>query len=134
MSSKKHELTNIELFEEDGQYYLKLNYIIEDDYKIEEVIIPKVRLPFNKNVFPEITYSREDRDPIMYGIREESYIKTGCNNTLELRKCKIPETYNDIFYLVKIIDEKHKEMTVAEIEKALGYKVKIIAEKGKTKA
>lgn len=125
----KHELTNIELFEENGCYYLKLKYRLEREHCVEELEIPKAKLPFNKNVYPSVTYSECSCDPINDPRREESYLRTGFNNSLELRKGNVAEAKN-VYCVVRTIEEKYTEMTVEEIEKKLGYKIKIVSEKG----
>ena len=127
-NERKHELKDIQLFEEDGQYYLKLKYIIEDEHSVKELEIPKAILPFNKNIYPAITcmdgYTR--RSAVW---QEECRLHTigGNDGALELRK-GTTSVWDDVFYTVKTIKEKHKEMTLAEIEKKLGYKIKIVAE------
>ena len=131
-NDKKHELTNIELFEENGQYYLKLKYILEDDFKKEEVEIPKARLPFNKNIFPELTINTGRGGPFDPDYTE-ALVHTGYGNSIKLQRGEIPDTPGEVFYVVRTIEKKHKEMTVAEIEKELGYKIKIIADKKEKK-
>lgn len=123
----KHELKNIELFEEDGQYYLKLKYIVEHEHRTEEIEIPKARVPFNKKAPIELTQSVEacDIHDHFNFPRQECYLHTGYNNSLELKPGNTSEA-SHAFYIVKTIKEKAKEMTLDEIEKKLGHKVKII--------
>jgi hypothetical protein len=136
ISDKKHQLKHITLFDEDGQYYLRLVYRIEDESSIKELEIPKVRLPFSKNAFPELKSiyfpepGLEHFDfPTVCIPQKECKLKTGFNNTLEV--CKAPSLHTGgmkVFYSEKTIEEKRKEMTIAEIEKKLGHKIKIIGE------
>ena len=116
----KFELKDIQLYEEDGQYYLRLKYLHEDDHKVEEIEIPKARLPFNKKVKPDLSYSS-------FTHLEEAYISTGYNNSLELKPMETSEA-NHVFWTGKVLKYKPKEMTISEIEKKLGYKIKIVAE------
>lgn len=127
-NERKHELKDIQLFEENGQYYLKLKYIIEDEHRVEELEIPKAILPFNKNIFPTIT-NVAGRSSICGCWPDECTLRTigGNDGILELRK-GTTSMWSNVFYHVKTIKEKHKEMTLAEIEKKLGYKIKIVAE------
>lgn len=121
-NERKHELKNIELFEENGQYYLKLKYILEDEHSVRELEIPKVRIPVNKFTYPNISHSRCCGHEIHY-----LYIDEDWNQCLDILPGETSEA-NHVFYTEKIIEEKRKEMTVAEIEKKLGYKIKIVSE------
>lgn len=122
---QKHELKNIELYEEDNDYYLRLKYILEDDYKIQELEIPKVWIPFCKDGNPILNHSFNPRS-----IRGECKLVTGYECELELKPHKDPRK-DCIFYTYTILKEKPQEMTLAEIEEKLGYKVKIVSEDGK---
>ena len=128
-NEKTHKLTNIELVEDDGQYYLSVEYLIEDENRIEKVTIPRVEVPFNSKTFPEFkeTYDEECWEISTFGQRiacpPRTYwtIKTGYGNTAKISRL------NGISYTVEIIKEKEHEMTIEEIEKKLGYKVKIVS-------
>lgn len=118
----KHELKNIELFEEKGQYYLKLKYIIEDERRIKELEFPKVGIPFNKNVYPNV-------DTHWSYANRSCSLRAGCYGveSLPILPGETSEA-NHVYYTEKTIKEKQTEMTIAEIEKKLGYKIKIVAE------
>lgn len=116
---EKHELKDIQLFEENGQYYLKLKYIIENDHRVEELEIPKVCLRFNKNFYPNLNYRRD-----AYKYQEECDLCTGFGS-MKVLPGETSEA-NHVFYTVKLIEEKPVEMSVSEIEKKLGYKIKIV--------
>lgn len=123
-NKKTHKLTHIELVEEDGQYYLSVEYLIEDDNRIEKLTIPRVVLPFNSKFMPDVTMGRDlayfaNNIPLY---REEQYfIKTGFYEKLEIEKV------NGVCFILQTIKEKEHEMTIEEIEKKLGYKVKIVS-------
>jgi hypothetical protein len=127
---KKHELKNIELFEEKGQYYLKLKYLLEDDHAVEELEIPRVEIPFNANHYPELISYEE-----LGGCRITSPTRAcrlNVGSSLKELPLHLDKTSSSsgfrVFYTVNTIKEKRKEMTVSEIEKMLGYKIKIVAE------
>jgi len=126
MMNAKSELKDIQFYEENGQYYLRLKYILEDDYRIEELEIPKVRIPFYKDGYPIVNYSYHPD----WNRKEECYLLTGPEPGLDVMSGETSEA-NHAFYTRKILKEKPKEMTLAEIEKKLGYKVKIVSEDGK---
>lgn len=109
----KVNLTSIELQHDDEHgYYLSVRYRIEDDSHIEDVYIPKVSLPINKH---RVSVSFLDDGhrfcDIGFGLRE------------------IFKTDNGLCIYTRIIEEKTHEMTLDEIEKKLGYKVKIVNSK-----
>lgn len=120
-NEKKHELKDIQLFEENGQYYLKLKYILEDEYRIKELEIPKVKITVNKYTYPHINFIRQTIGDPIYDLY------AGYGDCLPMLPGETSEA-NHVYFTEKIIEEKHKEMTIAEIEKKLGYKIKIVSE------
>lgn len=127
-NERKHELKDIQLFEENGQYYLKLKYVIENEHHVKELEIPKVEIPVNANVYPHIDYTRDiyGNKYIGHHLNEKCELYVGYGN-LKMLPGETLEA-NHVYYTEKTIKEKHKEMTLAEIEKKLGYKIKIVAE------
>ena len=123
--SKKHELKDIQLYEENGQYYLRLKYIIEDDHKIEELEIPKVVIPVNSHALPHLNYECN------YSGAEHCELCAGGGcDSIRVFKGDTSEA-NHVYYTTKTIKEKSIELTLSEIEKKLGYKIKIISEESK---
>lgn len=120
-NERRHELKNIELFEEAGQYYLKLKYILEDEHSVRELEIPKVKIQVNKNLYPHINCISQTIGDSIYDLY------AGYGDCLPILPGETAEA-NHVYYTEKIIKEKRKEMTVAEIEKKLGYKIKIVSE------
>lgn len=122
MMITKTRLEKLELHEEildkktDSRcYYLSATYIRETDAKIERITIPKIDLP--------VAYSTEP------------------NFSMELTNCSMPSALIDIgfgdliiqeidgkFYTCETIKEKTVDMTVAEIEKQLGRKIRIVGD------
>lgn len=134
-NERKHELKDILLFEEDGQYYLKLKYIIEDEHSVKELEIPRVVLPFTDG-FPIVKRDFDYKEYDVYYDKVGRLVELPCMNLCTLSTCGTKLNLSkgntrlskDVFFTERIIKEKHKEMTLAEIEKKLGYKIKIVAE------
>lgn len=127
MSKNNAELTNIVPFKEKDRWYLTLIYEYEDKIGKHTVVIPKAEIPFVQTCVPylnsQIPFSRSQC------AFEHPYIR--CNDSMPLyeaacglaneRGVKTPACYFDI-----ITEYTSREMTLDEIEKELGYKVKII--------
>lgn len=118
----KAELVNIIPFKEGKSWYLELIYEYENHKGKHTVIIPKAALPFSQEGLPPITNLEAPEGT-------HSYIscncvmplyKSGCTLATE-RGVKDPGDYFDI-----VTEFKPREMTINEIEKELGYKVRII--------
>lgn len=120
------KLYDIIPFKEDESWYLKLIYKYEDEYGKHSVVIPKAAIPFAQRKLPPITsltsYPHVDflERPYIECNSSMPLYKNQCNLALE-RGIKRSDCYFDI-----ITDFTPKEMTLDEIEKELGYKVKII--------
>ena len=126
---KNHaELTSITPFKEDDRWYLKLVYKYEDKKGKHIVVIPKATVPVSQGVIPLINTP----DPYYSNNQfasERPYIR--CDDSMSLyegtsdlaskRGVETPACYFDI-----ITEYASREMTLDEIEKELGYKVKII--------
>ena len=115
----KSKLKDLELLwdPDHKEYYLKAKYEIEDDYRVTEHIFPHIVLPIT-NDFMVI-----GGDTLYCGF-----------GALGLRsdKAYIPGTDGKIIespHIIRIIEEKTQEMTIEEIEKKLGYKIKIVGDK-----
>lgn len=104
---------------EDGKVYLKLSYTYEGEDGTHEVTFPKIDLGFYTEQIPSI----ENHLP--------SYVRIdNCyGNSFELHDVKMPEYDFPIYSLDKLIKPAVKEMTLEEIEKKLGYPVKIVNKK-----
>lgn len=123
MNDSYAELVDIIPFKEDGRWYFKLIYKYEDDRGKHTVGIPKAATPFSQIRVPYVNFKRS-----------EPYIE--CNDLMFL--------YDSTFELAAEKGVKHngcyfdiiteyaaKEMTLDEIEKELGYKVKIVNKEDK---
>ena len=121
------ELASIIPFTEDKRWYLKLIYTYEDKKGKHTVVIPKAAIPFKQRGLPSISRLYPKFSSCCNVLLEHSYIN--CNDSMELYVCglasergiKEPSCCFDI-----ITEYAPREMTLDEIEKELGYKVKVI--------
>ena len=128
MSKNNVELTGITPFKENDCWYLKLIYKYEDKVGKHTVVIPKAAVPFTQGCVPYV-HSQIPYFPNSQFALDHPYIN--CNDSMTLyesicglaseRGAKTPACYFDI-----ITEYASREMTLDEIEKELGYKVKII--------
>ena len=130
MTINNVELSDIIPFKEDKYWYLRLIYNYEDEKGKHTVVIPKAAIPFTQGSLP-IIKSTPSYDKCLF---ECPYIDCSdsmavydsvCGLAIE-RGVKEPSCYFDI-----ITEYIAKEMTLEEIEKELGYKVKIVNRENK---
>jgi hypothetical protein len=112
---EKVELKDVKLIKNKYGYCLDLTYRVEDDKEIREFNIPSLRLPIDENRFvirnEHSEYYNNYFADIGFGLRR-MFGTDGCDRN----PC----------YTIKTIETKTKEMTLDEIEKKLGHKVKIV--------
>lgn len=128
MNRNNAELSSIIPFKKDGFWYLNLTYKYEDEKGNKHtVIIPKAAIPFQQRGLPYISrlqpYSQSrslSELPYINCIDSMPLHDSICDLAIE-RGVKEPGCYFDI-----ITEYASREMTLDEIEKELGYKVKII--------
>lgn len=132
----KKEIKNARLYKEhDGKYYIDLRYTEEDDRKITETHIPKLHIALESgninpfNIFNSDRIAETGADYVLgyHAFRMYEGVSTFRTEDGEL------ELYENVLFTEKVIEEKVQEMTLSEIEKKLGYKVKIVSEKGENK-
>lgn len=130
------KLANIIPFIEDKCWYLKLIYKYEDKNGRHTVVIPKAAIPFEQRGLPSISRLY----PYCYKLLERPYINChkflehpyiNCNDSMLLYEsvCDLASErgIKEPNYCFDIITEYAlREMTLDEIEKELGYKVKVI--------
>lgn len=104
---------------EDGKIYLKLSYTYEGNDGTHEVIFPKIDLGFYTEQIPSI----ENHLPL-YARIDNCY-----GDSFTLRDAETPGYRTQVCYFDKLIKPAVKEMTLEEIEKKLGYSVKIVNKK-----
>ena len=115
------ELASITPFKENGYWYLKLVYKYENKMGKHTVVIPKTSLPFPQLTLPNID-GRGPCNTNHYMICSDMIAlhSSACDLAIE-RGVTEHSCYFDI-----ITEYSTREMTLDEIEKELGYKVKII--------
>ena len=113
---EKAELKDVKLIKKNNSYYLDLTYRVEDDKEVREFNIPCLHLPINNGRFRII---HEHNLP--YYNRYLADIGFGETRMLGADACECGSCYT-----IKTIETKTKEMTLEEIEKKLGHKVKIV--------
>ena len=127
MNRNNAELSSIVPFKENGFWYLKLVYKYEDEKGNKHTaIIPKAAIPFQQRGLPYISrlqpYSQRSLSELPY---------INCIDSMPLHDSicdlAIERGFKEPSYCFDIITEyASREMTLDEIEKELGYKVKII--------
>ena len=119
---EKQELKKAELWrdEDTGQYFFRLEYLCEDDAEIYRLIFPKVEtgIPLMQ---PHLAYD-------YFMLSGEDITKIAFNLCDEEGHIAYPDKNGNWFYR-EIVSVKTHEMTMEEIEKELGYKIKIISKK-----
>lgn len=121
-NKEKWTLKDVKLVEEDGKYYLTTKYDLETDTDIREVTVDRVPLPLDYR--PVISEECEDlwSDNRCVAMPPTHFVSIGYG------KMRIPER-KEPFYFEKVKLEKVQELTLEEIEKRLGFKVKVVSEK-----
>lgn len=120
--NKNVVLKERKVFEEDNRLYLKLVYEYEDEHGVYELIIPKLYLEIRTDYLPIINHD------LNYYINRCSNIYILLRDDVAVRKNGVTLTAEKAAYVINTLKEKPKEMTIAEIEKKLGYKVKLVSE------
>ena len=133
-SDVKTTLNSAELIEEGGQYYISAKYTVESEHTVKEIIVPRIKIPFchyeNTGVSIEHnTYYPPFLTDYRYCTPRVTYsINTGLGK-LDLACGKIPGYDGEHYFIEKIIKEKKVDLTIEEIEKKLGYKIRVVGEK-----
>ena len=125
--NKKIELISVFPYREEDNWFFRLIYQVEDSKngEIKDIIIPKCANPFSEKYLElnhrEIPLDNYNIEPILT-----------CRLINEYCKLPVLLAYDDsikgskpYFYGETIIKPATKEMTLKDIEKELGYKVRI---------
>ena len=128
MGKNHAELYSITPFKENDHWYLKLIYKYENKQGKHTVVIPKADVPFAQTCVPyvnsQIPYFPNSQfaldRPYIHCVNSMPLYEATCDLVIE-RGSEEPACYFDI-----ITEYASREMTLDEIEKELGYKVKII--------
>ena len=119
---EKQELKKAELWrdEDTGQYFFRLEYLCEDDAEVYRLIFPKVEtgIPIMQ---PHLAFD--------YSMFSDRHMTKIAFNLFDVEgHIAYPDKNGNWFYR-EIVSVKTHEMTMEEIEKKLGYKIKIISKK-----
>lgn len=119
-------LKKANIFREGDEWFMHLEYEYEDNRGKHLVILPKVDFPFSLED-PNIEFCN-CMDTL--GLEESAFIEI--SESLNLHKGNVtdPLTNKTInaFYTDIIVEPKIHDLTLDEIEKKLGYKVRIVAD------
>jgi hypothetical protein len=112
----KVELKSLELKKDFNGYYLAAKFQVEDAHSVRELDIPHIQLCI-------------DCSSVYIDVRDSDW--DGERASVNLGFGKLPLNYGmscgcRALFTEKILEEKYTEMTMDEIEKKLGYKVKIV--------
>ena len=130
---KDVELTKFRIYKSqvDGGLYLSLNYICEAKDGTHELHLPKIKLEIWDNKLPIVI----ENTPFSWA--DGCRVDLGAHRyDLERSKFDVTDKFgntqhlSNAYYADCLIRENVKEMTLEEIERSLGHKVKIVSEKG----
>lgn len=110
------KLKDLQLYKEDDKYYLSAIFDQEDEVGFYEISVPKILLPIIPNCSIDV-----DVSATVFGVLYNRV-------TVDLGVVRLyaePFDNKRNFYTKKLISEKVHEMTLEEIEKELGYKIKL---------
>lgn len=116
------KLKKAKIYKENDQYYFNLTYEYEDEKGIHERTIPKIRFPYTLIHIPFInSHISVCEDCRRYIDIDDELEVLDTNEYIDGTKC------TGIYSIDKLIKPKVHEMTLEEIEKKLGYSVKIVS-------
>lgn len=118
-------------------FYLNVTYRVENLHGVFELYMPKISLKdfFKPDVLPHIVHDEEpfelwnERNSLVPRVSPNFIFDQNNNGALILEEDKILDLGRKGFE-VKMIKKKEWEMTLEEIEKKLGHKIKIISKEG----
>ena len=111
---------------ENGRIFLCLSYLYNDEKGTHEFLMPKIDLGLSPIRF---SFKREEFD---VGLCAGAHLlnDNGCSFLLLPKYVPVDGVNRAVSYIDKITKPAVHEMTLEEIEKELGYSVKIVNKKG----
>ena len=108
-------IKDLQLYKENNRYYLSALVEHEDEREVQEMSIPKIEFPVERNCIIDKTVIDRNYKPhtvisINFGFGK-LYVE--------------PFDNNDNYYTINCVEEKVYKMTLADIEKELGYKIEL---------
>lgn len=127
MRTNEH-LTSAEVYFEEEVPYIKLEYEYENDDGTHKILFSKVEFPFSCLSIPPITTI----DGIYYiSSLSTMDLRLFKGNAKIIKDDGAAVKHNNVVFLDVITKKKIHEMTLEEIEKKLGYSVKIVTKENK---
>lgn len=122
---RKCTIKELKTYEQGEKWYMSAIVEVENESKVEEYRFPKIRL---HNKSSEMQVNRSLTNPF------DCWYDTTVNLGFGQFECfygKDPKgvAAGEGIYFMETIKEKTQELTLEEIEKKLGYKVKIVTKK-----
>ena len=119
-------LKKADIFREGDEWFMHLEYEYEDNRGKHLVTLPKVDFPFSIED-PNIDFCN-----CMDALGLEEFASIKIFDRLNLHKGNVTDPLTNktinVFYTDIIVEPKIHDLTLNEIEKKLGYKVRIIAD------
>lgn len=120
-------LKKADIFREGDMWFMRLEYEYEDNRGKHLVTLPKVDFPCSLWYAPNVDFCN---CIATFGLEESASIEI--SESLNLHKGSVTDpltnkTFN-AFYTDIIVEPKIHDLTIDEIEKKLGYKVRIVAD------
>lgn len=115
------------VYVENGRIFLCLSYLYDDEKGKHEILIPKIDLGLSSTRF-----SLHRNEEFNRGFCVGDYLLNDnlCDFLLLPKYVPVDGVNRAVSYIDKIIKPAVHEMTLEEIEKELGYSVKIVNKKG----
>lgn len=116
-NANSYEIAKCEVIEEGGQFYLSITCRCENESQVSLIDIPRVILPLDKHSPLEVTWENSYH---RYAVPERVRLHLGDHDFYLKSHC-------GKYFTETVVEEKIHELTLDEIEKKLGYKVKIVS-------
>lgn len=113
------KIKNVAVYKEDDKYYLNVTAMREDEYGVYEINIPKIWLGIGEDL-RGVSFDR--LCPHVGGVTFE------IGELYSMYRGRVFGTKDEALFAERIIETKVHKMTVADIEKKLGYKIEIVSE------
>lgn len=118
-------LKKADIFREGDEWFMHLEYEYENDRGRHLVTLPKVAFPYSLWYTPNVDFCQS---MVKLGLLDLASIKISENLNLYEGNVTDPLTNKTIkaFHTDIIVEPKIHDLTLEEIEKKLGYKVRIV--------
>jgi len=116
------KITNqeFELYKEDGKYYLRIDFDYENEHGLYKGHADKIKFDM---LLVGIEYNQYGSSQ---NAKAEFLVPTHEDYTARCLFDVLTNSNNN-FFTIELVKEEVQEMTVEEIEKKLGYKIKIVS-------